>query len=57
MKVVDRSEDEKVGIKTKVSIFPVIYIKLDCAQFVSMDAIDKICGILDCGIGDVVKMI
>ena len=48
---------KKTELKADAKISPGTYAKLNRDQFVSMDVIARICGVLDCKVEDVLEMI
>lgn len=48
---------KKPELKKMARISPGTYAKLNNNQFVSMDVIARICGVLKCDVGDILEMI
>ena len=48
---------KKTELKADAKISPGTYAKLNRDQFVSMDVIARICGVLDCRVEDILEMI
>lgn len=54
--LIDR-QMKKPELKERAQISPGTYAKLNSNQFVSMDVLARICGVLNCDIGDIVEMV
>lgn len=48
---------KKTDLKAAAEISPGTYAKLNRDQYVSMDVIGRICGVLACDVGDIMEML
>lgn len=48
---------KKVDLKAAAEISPGTYAKLNRDQYVSMEVIGRICGVLSCDVGDIMEML
>ena len=48
---------KKADLKAAAEISPGTYAKLNRNQYVSMDVIGRICGVLSCDVGDIMEML
>ena len=48
---------KKTDLKAAAEISPGTYAKLNRDQYVSMDVIGRICGVLGCDVGDIMEIL